>query len=173
MEEKIETAIFAGGCFWCTEAVFRKLKGVDEVMPGYANSNKANPTYGDVFSGSTGAAEAIQVKFDPEIISYEKLLEVFFAVHDPTSLNKQGADEGTQYRSAVFYHDEEQRNMAEAAKAKIAGAVTEISPLTNFCPAENFHKDYYEKNRTAGYCRIVIDPKITKLYKEFGSMVIF
>ncbi len=147
MEEKLDMAIFAGGCFWCTEAVFRRLRGVAETTPGYVEG-----------------AEVIQIKFDPEIISYEKLLEVFFELHDPTSLNKQGADEGTQYRSAIFYCDDEQKRLAEEAKKKITGAVTEIAPLTSFSPAEDYHKDYYEKNRNAGYCRIVIDPKIRKLY---------
>src|SRR3989344_1319425 len=154
MEEKLQTATLAGGCFWCTEAIFRRLKGVESVIPGYADG-----------------AEAVQIKFDPGLISFEKLLEVFFALHDPTSLNRQGTDEGPQYRSAIFYHDEEQKRSAKEAKSKIAGAVTEIVPLTKFAPAESYHKDYYENNRNSGYCRIVIDPKITKLYKEFGEMV--
>jgi len=154
MGGNLQIATLAGGCFWCTEAIFRRLRGVIETEPGYVEG-----------------AEVIQIKFDPQIISYEKLLEVFFALHDPTSLNKQGADGGTQYRSAVFYYDENQKREAETAKAKIAGAVTEIVPLTNFSQAEDFHKDFYEKNRNVGYCRIVIDPKITKLYKQFGDIV--
>lgn len=154
MGKNLQAATLAGGCFWCTEAVFRRLKGVIETEPGYADG-----------------VEAVQIKFDPEIISYKKLLEVFFALHDPTSLDRQGADEGRQYRSGIFYCDDVQKKVAVEAKSKIAGAVTEITRLTNFSPAESYHKDYYEKNRNAGYCRIVINPKITKLYKEFGSLV--
>lgn len=152
MEDRLQVTTLAGGCFWCTEAIFRRLKGVVETLPGYAEG-----------------AEAVQVKFDPQIISFEKLLEVFFALHDPTTLNKQGADEGTQYRSAIFYSDGGQKKIALAAKAKIAGAVTETAPLNKFSQAEDYHKDYYEKNRNTGYCRIVIDPKITKLYNEYGT----
>lgn len=169
-----EIITLAGGCFWCTEAIFKRLKGVVEVIPGYTGGEVENPTYEQVCSGETEHAEAIQIKFDPKIISLEKLLEVFFKLHDPTTLNRQGADIGTQYRSAVFYSTQEQKETIEKSlkKAENSGMyedkfVTEISPLTKFYPAEDYHRDYYDKNINAGYCRVVIDPKIQKLYQEF------
>ncbi|MBI2598667.1 peptide-methionine (S)-S-oxide reductase MsrA [Candidatus Curtissbacteria bacterium] len=165
-------ATLAGGCFWCTEAIFKRLKGITSVASGYCGGNVPNPTYQQVCSGSTGHTEAIQIKFDPKIISYEKLLEVFFKFHDSTTLNRQGADIGTQYRSAIFYHSEEQKKTAEEAKSKINGATTQIVPFANFYPAEDYHKNYYDNNRSQGYCQIVIDPKIQKLYKEFKNEVI-
>jgi len=165
-----ETATLAGGGFWCTEAIFRRLKGVSEVTSGYANSLVENPTWEEVYSERTEAAEAVRIKFDPKIISYRQLLEVFFKLHDPMSLNRQGADAGTEYRSAIFYHDEEQEKAARGAKSKVTGAVTEVVPLKNFYRAEGYHRDYYENNKTASYCRLVIDPKISKLYKEFEGM---
>jgi peptide-methionine (S)-S-oxide reductase len=171
-------ATFAGGCFWCTEAVFQKLRGVSKVIPGYTGGHVANPTYNDVCSGGTGHAEAIQIEYDPEVISYDTLLDVFFALHDPTTLNRQDADVGTQYRSAVFYEDELQREAIERAIARVndSGAyanpvVTEVSPLSDFYVAEDYHHNFYEDNKTYPYCAIVIDPKITKLYKSFGELV--
>lgn len=173
-----ETATFAGGCFWCTEAIFKRLRGVMSVMPGYAGGTTDNPTYQEVCSGNTGHAEAIQIEFDPNIISYEKLLEVFFHLHDPTTLNRQGNDVGTQYRSAIFYHSAKQKSQASEVKKQIEESniysgkfVTEIVPFTNFYKAENYHQDYYAKNSYQPYCQYVIDPKISKLFKEFKDVV--
>lgn len=170
-----ETATLAGGCFWCTEAVFARLKGVERVVPGYAGGSVPDPTYQEVCEGGTGHAEAVQITFDPDVISFADILEVFWHVHDPTTLNRQGADVGDQYRSAIFWHDEDQRAVAvvskrraEEAKLWPAPFVTEIVPLTSFYPAEEYHRDYYRRNRHQGYCMIVIDPKLAKLRKEFG-----
>lgn len=178
MKPQQETATFAGGCFWCTEAVFKRLKGVASVTPGYTGGTTENPTYEDVCGGKTGHAEAIQISFDPRVISYEKLLDVFFHLHDPTTLNKQGNDSGTQYRSAIFYHDKEQKRIAENVKKDIDSskmyatkAVTEIIPFTNFYKAENYHQNYYDKNSYQPYCQYVIDPKIQKLLKEYRKDV--
>lgn len=164
----------SGGCFWCTEAVFKRLKGIEKVTPGYIGGTTENPTYDQVCSGTTGHAEAIQIEFDPKTISFEKILEVFWKLHDPTTLNQQGADTGTQYRSAIFYHSPEQQQIAEKSKdeAEKSGLypnkfVTEIVPATTFYPAESYHQDYYDKNSSQQYCRIIIDPKIQKLFKEF------
>ncbi len=172
--DKKQKATFAGGCFWCVEAVFKRLKGVESVMSGYAGNGKDNPSYEEVSTGNTPYAEAVQIEFDPEQISYQKLLDVFWAVHDPTTLNRQGADVGPQYRSAIFYHDETQRAEAEKSKAELAQSgkysetiVTAIEPLAKFFPAEEYHRNFYDQNRSYGYCRLVIDPKIQKLYKEF------
>jgi peptide-methionine (S)-S-oxide reductase len=165
----METATLAGGCFWCTEAIFKRLKGVTSVMPGYSGGTLANPTYDRVCSGDTGHAESIQITFDPKIISFEKILMVFFHLHDPTTLNRQGNDIGTQYRSAIFYHNETQKAAAEKAKSEVAGTVTEITEFTNFYPAEDYQRNYYAKNSYQPYCQIVIDPKIQKLMKEFAS----
>ena len=167
----METATFAGGCFWCTEAIFQRLRGVFSVNPGYTGGIMENPTYEDVGSGDSGHAEAIQIKFDPKEISYEDLLEVFFATHDPTTPNRQGSDVGSQYRSAVFYHSDEQKELAERAKAKIPNAVTEIAMFTAFYPAEDYHKDYYNQNRGTVYCKLVIDPKVKKLMESFKDKV--
>ena len=171
----MQTATFAGGCFWCTEAIFQRLKGVTRVTPGYSGGNPPvggeKPTYESVSSGTTGHAEVIQIEFDPKVISYQDLLEVFFATHDPTTMNRQGADVGTQYRSAIFYADKEQKKLAEEAKAKIEGAVTEITKFKNFTEAEDYHKDYYNNNQGNIYCKLVIDPKIKKLMSEFGDKV--
>ncbi|MCR4324214.1 MAG: peptide-methionine (S)-S-oxide reductase MsrA [Candidatus Curtissbacteria bacterium] len=169
-----ETATIAGGCFWCTEAIFKRLKGVESVTNGYSGGKVENPTYEQVCSGTTGHAESIQIEFDPNIISYEKLLEVFFKLHDPTTLNQQGADIGTQYRSSIFYHSEAQKKTAEKAKKEAQKSrsqpiVTEIIPFENFYKAENYHQNYYEANKSQPYCQIVIDPKIQKLYQEFKS----
>lgn len=176
--QTLEVATIAGGCFWCTEAIFKRLKGVVSVTSGYSGGEVENPSYEGVSTGATGYAEVVQIKFDPKIISYGDLLDVFFKLHDPTQLNRQGRDEGTQYRSAIFYRNEDQRQAAEAKIASLGESsaykgkiVTQVEPFKSFYPAEDYHKDYYEKNKSAGYCQIVIDPKITKLYKEFGDKV--
>lgn len=173
-----EIATLAGGCFWCTEAVFQRLKGVEKVVSGYSGGTIDDPTYEQVSSGASRHAESVQITYDPKIISFEQILDVFWKLHDPTTLNRQGADVGTQYRSAIFYHDEKQKETAQRSKEKLdeSGlyphpAVTEISPFVGFFPAEEYHKDFYNRNKTQGYCRLVIDPKIQKLYKEFGSQV--
>ena len=168
------TATFAGGCFWCTEAVFKRLKGVISVMPGYAASQVPNPSYEAVCTGRTGAAEAIQITYDPAIIPFGRLLEIFWHLHDPTTLNRQGNDHGTQYRSGIYYQSEEEKQTALASKAALEAehvyknpVVTEIVPFTNFYPAEQYHQDYYDNNRSQGYCMFVIDPKVKKLLKEY------
>lgn len=173
---QFETTILAGGCFWCTEAVFKRLKGVQSVVSGYAASKVENPSYRAVCTGSTGASEAIQITYDPDIISLATLLEIFWHVHDPTTLNRQGNDTGTQYRSAIYYYTDEQKQIAQESKAELdkSGtyrhpAVTEIEPFTNFYPAEDYHNDYYDLNRSASYCAVVIDPKIKKLLKTYSS----
>jgi peptide-methionine (S)-S-oxide reductase len=171
-----EIATLAGGCFWCTEAVFQRLKGVTKVTSGYSGGETLNPSYDQVSSGATGHAEAVQIKFDPSIITFEDLLQVFFKLHDPTTLDRQGVDVGSQYRSAIFYHSEEQKAMAQKIKAKAQSEfkdkiMTEISKFIGFTPAENYHNNYYNQNRGAIYCKLVIDPKIKKLQKEFGGKV--
>lgn len=172
------TATFAGGCFWCTEAVFKRLKGVISVVPGYTGGYEKYPSYEQVITGITGHAEAIQIQFDPSVISYEQLLEVFFLTHNPTTLNRQGNDIGTNYRSAIFYHTDEQKNEAQAAKKLLDQKhtynnplVTEITQFSEFYPAEKEHKEYYDTNRNAPYCMIVIDPKIRKFMKNFNDKV--
>jgi len=174
----LQTATFAGGCFWCTEAVFKRLKGVTTVKSGYTGGEVDNPSYEQVSSGQTGHAEAIQISFDPILISYDKLLDVFFATHDPTTLNQQGNDQGTQYRSAIFYHDDKQKKDAENTIHKLEEEkkfsdpiVTAIAPFEKFYESEDYHKDYYDKNTSAPYCRFVIDPKIQKLMKNFKEEV--
>ena len=163
-----ETATFGGGCFWCMEAVFERLPGVRSVTSGYAGGHTENPTYHQVCGGDTGHAEVTQIVFDPAKISFSKLIEVFWQAHDPTSLNRQGADSGTQYRSVIFYHDEKQKLLAE--KSKLAAQadfhkpiVTEISPLTKFYKAEEYHQGYFDENSNAPYCQAVIAPKLEKL----------
>ncbi|PTX14253.1 peptide-methionine (S)-S-oxide reductase [Pontibacter mucosus] len=170
----MELATFGNGCFWCTEAVFQELEGVERVMPGYAGGQVENPTYQQVCSGTTGHAEVLQVSYDPDKISYEELLEVFWATHDPTTLNRQGNDVGTQYRSAVFYHNQEQKQLAEKYKQELeaSGAyddpvVTEIVPLEKFYPAENYHVNYYNTHGHEPYCSFVIRPKLDKFRKVF------
>jgi peptide-methionine (S)-S-oxide reductase len=170
----METATFANGCFWCTEAVFQRLKGVTSVQSGYSGGHVDNPTYEQVCSGNTGHAEALQITYDPDQISFAELLEVFWKTHDPTTLNRQGNDVGTQYRSAIFYHNEEQKKLAETYKKKLDEEkvwddpiVTEITPFTNFYPAENYHKDYFNRNGYQPYCVFVIRPKIKKLEELF------
>ncbi len=177
-QENLEKATFAGGCFWCTEAVFKRLKGVYSVMPGYSGGKVPNPTYEDVSGGNTGYAEAIQIEFDPKQIPFEILLDVFWASHDPTTLNRQGNDVGTQYRSAIFYHNPEQKKVAEESIKKLSESgkfnspiVTEVAEFTSFFVAEEGHRDFYDRNRDNGYCRFVIDPKIQNLYKDFQSQL--
>jgi peptide-methionine (S)-S-oxide reductase len=166
-----ERATFGAGCFWCVEAMFAKLDGVQSVVSGYSGGTKRNPTYEEVCTGTTGHAEVAQITFDPMKISYERLLEMFWKSHDPTTLNRQGADVGEQYRSAIFYHDEKQREAAERSKLEAQKMfenpiVTEIQPLKEFYPAENYHQDYYRNNPNAPYCRLVIAPKLHKLKME-------
>lgn len=175
-KSNLEKATFGNGCFWCTEAVFLELKGVQKVESGYSGGQVKNPTYKEVCTGETGHAEVIQITYDPKVISYEELLEVFWNTHDPTTLNKQGADEGTQYRSAVFYHNEEQKKIAaqymkqlEASKVYKHPIVTEISPLINFYKAEDYHQNYYDLNPNQGYCQYVIRPKVEKFRKQFSA----
>jgi peptide-methionine (S)-S-oxide reductase len=170
----METATFGSGCFWCTEAVFQRLKGVESVMSGYSGGFVENPSYEEVCTGTTGHAEATQVKYDPAQISFEELLEVFWKTHDPTTLNQQGNDFGPQYRSAIFYHNDEQRRLAEEYKKKLDAAriwdkpiVTEITPFTNFYPAENYHQDYFNRNPNQPYCAYIIRPKLKKLEDVF------
>ncbi len=174
----LDTATFGSGCFWCTEAVFLELKGVVNVSPGYSGGAKPNPTYEEVCSGETGHAEACQVIYDTTVISYEKLLEVFWMTHNPTTLNRQGNDVGTQYRSVIFYHNEAQKGLALKYKHKLdeSGAfdkpiVTEISPFTKFYTAEQYHHNYYNNNKNQGYCSYVIKPKLDKFRKVFGELL--
>jgi peptide-methionine (S)-S-oxide reductase len=168
---KTAFATFGGGCFWCTEAVFEMLPGVKAVVSGYAGGETVSPTYEQICTGRTGHAEVIRVEYWPHDVTYDRLVEVFFEAHDPTTLNRQGADEGTQYRSVIFYHNEEQRKAAEAGKVAAQQffddpIVTEISPLPVFYPAEKYHQDYFKNNPAAGYCTFVIKPKLLKLQKK-------
>ena len=171
-----KTVVFAGGCFWCTEAIFDELKGVKKVVSGYSGGKVANPTYEQVCTGRTGHAECTQITYDPTQVTFAELLEVFWMTHDPTTLNRQGADHGTQYRSAIFYTDEDQKQEAIAYKAKLEKEkiwndpiVTEITKFEKFYPAENYHQEYYQNNPNQGYCRIVITPKIEKFKKIFAD----
>ncbi len=172
----MKQATFGSGCFWCTEAVFQDVAGVDSVVSGYTGGHIKNPAYREVCSGRTGHAEVVQIAYNPDIISFDELLEIFWKTHDPTTLNRQGADVGTQYRSAVFYHDEEQQQLAEAYKQKLneSGAfsnsvVTEISSLDVFYPAEESHQNYYKNNPEQGYCSFVIRPKVDKFKQVFSE----
>ena len=172
-----ELATFAGGCFWCTEAVFLRLRGVESVTPGYTGGHVSNPSYEAVCTGETGHAEAIQIAFDPGQISFEQLLDVFFATHDPTTLNRQGYDVGTQYRSGVYYHNDAQKETAERviaaldASAKLPGkVVTEVTPFDEFFVAEDYHHNFYNRNTTYPYCTAIIDPKVAKLYKDYKEL---
>ncbi len=173
-----EITVFGGGCFWCTEAVFKMLKGVMSVEPGYAGGTKPNPTYEEVCGGETGHAEVIKIEFDPSQVKYRTLLTIFFASHDSTQLNRQGADVGTQYRSVIFYTTEQQRTEAlkfieelNSSSKEGSPVVTEIAPLDNFYPAENYHRDYYAKNKNQSYCQVVIAPKLQKVQKEFAELL--
>lgn len=175
-QNNYQVATFAAGCFWCTEAVFQRLKGVVKVESGYSGGSVPNPTYEAVCTGQTGHAECTQITYDPKIISYTQLLEVFWKTHDPTTLNRQGNDTGTQYRSAIFYHDDEQKQLAEKYKHELDLAkiwedqiVTEISPLKKFYKAEDYHQNYYNQNGNQPYCSFVITPKIEKFKKIFAD----
>lgn len=170
----LQTAVFASGCFWCGEAIFDRVQGVKEVVSGYTGGTVPNPTYEQVCTGTTGHAEAIQVTYDPSVVSYDELLKIFWKTHDPTTLNRQGNDVGTQYRSAIFYINDEQKQKAEQYKEELnkSGAwknpiVTQIVPLTKFYKAEDYHQHYYEKNPYQGYCQLVIGPKVDKFEKVF------
>jgi peptide-methionine (S)-S-oxide reductase len=174
MTERREIATLAGGCFWCLEAAFQDLKGVDKVESGYAGGHVPNPTYEQVCGGATGHAEVVQISFDPAVVSFRDLLHVFFTIHDPTTLNRQGGDVGTQYRSAVFYHTPEQRAETEKVIRELEAEhvwddaiVTEVKPLEAFYPAEEYHRDYYRRNPNQGYCRAVIAPKVAKVRKLY------
>lgn len=176
--EEIEVAILGGGCFWCLEAVFERIRGVHHVVSGYAGGHVENPTYEQVCSGYTGHAEVVQLTFDPKVIDFDTLLYVFWRIHDPTTLNRQGADIGTQYRSIILYHTEVQRIAAEKSKAAVEASglfsrpiVTEIAPLRAFYPAETYHQKYYQYHRSQPYCLVVIDPKIAKLRQEFRHLL--
>jgi peptide-methionine (S)-S-oxide reductase len=176
VKEGMEIATFAGGCFWCTEAVFLEIKGVEKVVSGYIGGKTKNPTYKDICTGETGHAEAIQITFNPNKVAYEDLLEVFFGTHDPTTLNRQGADVGTQYRSEIFYHSEAQKTKAEnyiqlLEKEKLYDKkiVTKVSSATEFYLAEEYHQNYYNQNSSQGYCQMVIAPKLEKLRKYYKS----
>ena len=176
VKEGMEVATFAGGCFWCTEAVFLEIKGVEKVVSGYIGGKTVNPTYKDICTGETGHAEAIQITYNPNEVAFEDLLEVFFATHDPTTLNRQGADVGTQYRSEIFYHSEAQKTKAEnyiqlLEKEKLYDKkiVTKVSSATVFYPAEDYHQNYYNQNSSQGYCQMVIAPKLEKLRKYYKS----
>jgi peptide-methionine (S)-S-oxide reductase len=169
-----EVATLGAGCFWCVEAVFDDLRGVEDVVSGYAGGQAPNPTYQQVCSGTTGHAEVVQVTFDPQVVSFRELLEVFFTVHDPTTLNRQGGDVGTQYRSAVFYHTDEQRETAErvikelnAARIWDAPIVTEVVPFAEFFPAEDYHQEYFANNPSQPYCRAVVAPKVAKFRQKY------
>jgi peptide-methionine (S)-S-oxide reductase len=167
-----ETATLAGGCFWCLEAVYLEMKGVESVVSGYMGGHVDNPTYEAVCTGGTGHAEVVQVTFDPAVITYRDLLEVFFAIHDPTTLNRQGNDVGTQYRSAIFYHSEEQKKAAEEAIAALElddAVVTEVTPAARFWPAEAYHQNYFEEHPAQPYCAYVVSPKVAKFRKKFAG----
>ncbi|MEM9400286.1 MAG: peptide-methionine (S)-S-oxide reductase MsrA [Verrucomicrobiota bacterium] len=163
-----EKIILGGGCFWCVEAVFQRVEGVKAAVSGYMGGKVDNPTYREICNGTTGHAEVVEIEFDPSIVSLEDLLDLFWRAHDPTTLNRQGADVGTQYRSVIFYHDDEQNKVAEESKASAQAnfddpIVTQISAATKFYKAEDYHQDYYDQNKNAGYCRVVIAPKLNKL----------
>ncbi|MBA4166965.1 MAG: peptide-methionine (S)-S-oxide reductase MsrA [Chitinophagaceae bacterium] len=177
-EKRTETATFGTGCFWCTEAVFQQLKGVQTVKSGYSGGHVDNPTYKQVCEGTTGHAEVIQIEYDPAMITYDALLEAFWQSHDPTTLNRQGNDVGTQYRSVVFYHNDQQKQKAEAYKAELDKSkifdkpvVTEISPYAKLYTAENYHQDYYNQNGAQPYCYYVIRPKLEKFRKVFKDKI--
>ena len=178
MEKNLITATFAGGCFWCLEAVYDQVKGVHSVESGYAGGHVDNPTYRDVCNGTTGHAEVVQVHYDGNVVSYQDLLTIFFGIHDPTTLNRQGADVGTQYRSAIFYHNEEQKDIAEKfirdlemQKVFNNPIVTEVVPLDKFYMAEDYHQEYFAKNPYQGYCMAVVSPKVSKFRKHFQDLL--
>jgi peptide-methionine (S)-S-oxide reductase len=176
MDTRRETATLGGGCFWCLEAVYDDLRGVESVVSGYAGGHVPNPSYDAVCAGTTGHAEVVQVTFDPAEVSFREILDVFFTIHDPTTLNRQGGDVGTQYRSAVFYHDDAQKRTAEEAIRDLEAegvwenpVVTQVVPLTEFYPAEDYHQEYFARNPRAGYCQVVIAPKVSKFRKQYLS----
>ncbi|MFW5773608.1 MAG: peptide-methionine (S)-S-oxide reductase MsrA [Tangfeifania sp.] len=176
MEKELKKATLGGGCFWCTEAVYKELKGVVDVVPGYSGGSIKNPAYREVCSGRTGHAEIVQVTYDPEVISYKEILDVFFMTHDPTTLNRQGNDVGTQYRSVIFYHNEEQKETAEEVirmlnKKNVYNnpVVTEVTPFETFYKAEDYHKDYFERNKDQPYCQFVVAPKVKKFKTLFKN----
>jgi peptide-methionine (S)-S-oxide reductase len=173
-----EVATFASGCFWCSEAVFKRIKGVKSVAPGYSGGITENPSYDEVCGGNTGHAESVQIVFDPKVITFKKMLEIFWNTHDPTTPNRQGNDVGTQYRSAIFFHSRKQKETAEKLRAELdyekiytKPIITEISPLRNFYAAEEYHRNYYEDHKDTPYCNIVINPKITSLLKKYRDEV--
>ncbi len=176
MESSFEVATLAGGCFWCIEAVFREVEGVENVISGYTGGSTVNPSYQQVCAGETGHAEAVQVTFDSTKISYREILEIFFSIHDPTTLNKQGADSGTQYRSAIFYHDKQQKAVVEDFIEELDKAhvwekhiVTQIAPLARFYPAEDYHHEYFSKHPEQAYCQMVISPKVNKFRHQWAK----
>jgi len=176
MCQKFEKATLGGGCFWCLEAIYENLKGVEDVVSGYAGGYVEHPTYEAVCSGTTGHAEVVQITYDPTIISYKDILDIFFKIHDPTTLNRQGADVGTQYRSVIFYHNEEQKEIAKMSKEEAqknfnSPIVTEISLLTTFWKAEEYHQDYFRKNPNQGYCQVVIAPKVNKFIEKYKDRI--
>jgi peptide-methionine (S)-S-oxide reductase len=176
MAKQIEVTTLGGGCFWCLEAVFDDLEGVLDVVSGYSGGEVPHPDYASVCTGTTGHAEVVQVTFDPAVITYKEILEVFFTIHDPTTLNRQGADVGTQYRSAIFYHSEDQRIIAEQVMKNLETEgiwpkpiVTEVTPFDVFYPAEDYHQDYYQRNPYQGYCRAIITPKVNKFRNKYAD----
>jgi peptide-methionine (S)-S-oxide reductase len=178
MNNNLEIATLGGGCFWCLEAIYNDLKGVEKVVSGYSGGEKRNPSYQEVSRGDSGHAEVVQITFDPHLVSYEDLLKVFFTIHDPTTLNRQGADVGTQYRSVIFYHDQSQLEIAERVMAEIAAEqiwadpiVTQVEPFEEFFIAEDYHQDYFKRNPNQGYCRVVIAPKVVKFRKSFAAQL--
>jgi len=177
-KEHIEVATIGGGCFWCVEAIFERVEGVLSVESGYSGGTSENPTYKDVSTGTTGHAEVVQISYDPSVVGFAQLLEIFFMTHDPTTLNRQGADAGSQYRSVIFYHTEDQRRVAERVVTELDGAgiwpdpvVTSIEPFTGFYSAEDYHQEYFLNNPNQGYCRVVIQPKVEKFEKTFRSLL--
>ena len=178
MDDKSEIATFANGCFWCSEAIFERLKGVKSVLPGYSGGMVEKPSYDQVCTGKTGHAESIQIEFDPKVLPFEKILDIFWHTHDPTTLNRQGNDVGTQYRSAIFYHNQKQKEIAEKSKRDLEkervykdSIVTEITPFREFYVAEDYHKNYYDNHQDAPYCNFIIDPKVHKLLVKYGNHV--
>ena len=178
MEKTIETVVFGGGCFWCTEAVFKMLRGIISVTPGYAGGTSKNPTYSDVSNGNTGHAEVIKIEFDTKAIGIHDLLTVFFGSHDPTTLNRQGNDVGTEYRSIILYSNDVQKNEAQKFIAELNASstegkaiVTEVAPLEKFYEAENYHHDYFSKNSRQPYCEVIINPKLQKVQKQFAELL--
>lgn len=174
--QQLQTAVFGSGCFWCAEAIFGQLKGVESVTPGYSGGHTSNPTYQQVCSDTTGHAEVVKIEYDPSIITYRDLLEIFWQTHDPTTPNRQGNDIGSQYRSVIFYADEQQMHAAqsllselEKSRAFSVPIVTEIVPLVNFYPAEEYHHNYFARNQNQAYCRMVVSPKVAKFKKKFGE----